>query len=227
MLRRKNPTSRQKSFTGTPSPQEGAPAVLWWIVGAMALIEIVIFLADSVLADGHETRWIAFRYGAFWQPVFSGELPEVFPGQAYSMLISHAFLHAGFLHLLMNSVVLLALGKEIVGQIGSGKVLLILLLSALAGGLMFGLISSSNGPMIGASGAVFGLIGVWQAWDFRLRQQHGLPFGPVLNAVFALLLANVILFLVLEGGLAWEAHLGGWLVGAGAALSFARQKAGQ
>ncbi|HMB13931.1 MAG TPA: rhomboid family intramembrane serine protease, partial [Roseovarius sp.] len=81
------------------------------------------------------------------------------------------------------------------------------------GGLAFGVLSQSTGPMIGASGAVFGLIGLWQGWDYRMRKHAGLPLRPVITGILGLAAANLVLFVILNGGLAWETHLGGWLVG--------------
>lgn len=188
----------------------------------MALIEIVLSISDAGLIGSPELRWIAFSYGAFWRPVLSGEVTPLFSGQLLTMYISHAFLHGGFVHLAMNSAVLLAIGKVIASRVGARKTILIFTLSAIGGGAAFGLLSTGNGPMIGASGAVFGLIGVWQAWDFDVRRRRKLSVKPVINSVFALAIANLLLFAVLSSGLAWEAHLGGWLVGVACAASFAR-----
>jgi len=113
----------------------------------------------------------------------------------------------------LNGVILLALGKFVASRIGAARTLLLLFLAAVGGGLGFALLSASNAPMIGASGAVFGLIGLWQAWDYRMRRSAGLPVRPVLVAILGLAVANVVFFVMLGGGLAWEAHLGGWLVG--------------
>jgi membrane associated rhomboid family serine protease len=84
------------------------------------------------------------------------------------------------------------------------------------------LLTNSLLPMIGASGAVFGLIGLWQAWDYRVRQKLRLPLQPLVMAILALVAVNLVFFVILDGGLAWEAHLGGWLVGWVAGRSFAR-----
>ena len=146
----------------------------------------------------------------------------MFSGQVLTMYISHAFLHGVFVHLAMNSAVLLAIGKVIASRVGARKTILIFTLSAIGGGAAFGLLSTASGPMIGASGAVFGLIGVWQAWDFEVRRRRNQSVQPVINSVFALAVANLLLFAVLSSGLAWEAHLGGWLVGVACAASFAR-----
>ena len=206
-----------------PSTQRiGAPVFLWWLVGVMALIEIVLSAADAGAIGSPEWRWIVFSYGAFWRPVFSGEIAPMFSGQVVTMFVSHAFLHGSFLHLSMNSAVLLAIGKFIADRIGIRKTMMVFLFSAVGGAVAFGLISIGNGPMIGASGAVFGLIGVWQVWDFSMRRRRNLPVGPVVKSVFALVLVNILLFVVLSSGLAWEAHLGGWLVGVASAASFAR-----
>ena len=95
-------------------------------------------------------------------------------------------------------------------------------LAGAGGGLVFALLSSGDAPMIGASGAVFGLIGLWQAWDYQMRRRLGLPLNPVLMTCLALVAANVAFFVMLGGGLAWEAHLGGWIAGWIAGHGFAR-----
>ncbi|KAA9007790.1 rhomboid family intramembrane serine protease [Histidinibacterium aquaticum] len=212
----------QTSSSRDDSHQDGAPAFLWGLVGIMAVIELTLTAADAGMIGTPRWRWLAYGYGAFWQPLLSGELSPSFPGQVYSMFVTHAFLHGGLLHLLMNSVVILALGKMIAGRIGAGRTLLILLLAAIGGGVAFGMIATSTTPMIGASGAVFGLLGVWQAWDYRIRRRLQMPVRPLLSGIAALILVNALLYLYLQGGLAWEAHLGGWLVGVIAAATFAR-----
>lgn len=193
--------------------EPGAPAFLWGLVGIMAAIEFALGLSEAGYLGSFNWRWPAFAAGAFWQPIFEGSMTPLYPGQRLVMLVSYAFLHGGFLHLAINSVVLLSLGKFAASRIGAARTLLLLLLSAVGGGLAFGVLSQSAGPMIGASGAVFGLIGLWQGWDYRVRKNAGLPLRPVVTAILGLVAANLVLFVIFSGGLAWEAHLGGWLVG--------------
>lgn len=209
--------------TETRYPPAGAPAFLWLLVGIMAAVEFVLALSDAGFIGRPDWRWTALAAGAFWQPVFSGTVAPLYTGQKALMCISYAFLHGGLLHLALNSVVLLSLGKLAASRLGAAKTLLVLFLSAVGGALAFGLLASVNVPMIGASGAVFGLIGLWQAWDFSMRREFGLPLRPVLVAILALVAANIALAVFLGGGLAWEAHLGGWLVGWLSGQSFAQR----
>lgn len=206
-----------------PTPSTGAPMFLWTIVGVMAMIELILSLSSSGLIGSANLRRSAFVLGAFWQPVLSGALPPIYPGQATIMFITHAFLHGGFMHLAMNSVILLSLGKSASIQIGATRTINLLFLSAVGGAACFGLISSSSAPMIGASGAVFGLIGWWQAVDYRTRRRFELPVQPVVVAFLGLVASNILIFVMLSGGLAWEAHLGGWIVGWVSGQSFARR----
>ena len=202
--------------------QPGAPGFLWALVGVMGAIEIVLSLSDAGLIGSPNWRWSAFALGAFWQPLLSGDIAPIYPGQRFFMFITYAFLHGGIAHLALNSVILLSLGKLAAARMGTGGTLLVLLLSAVGGGIAFGFLSSGNIPMIGASGAVFGLLGLWQAWEFSMRQQTGLPLKPVVMVIMALVATNVVVFFMLNGGLAWEAHLGGWLAGWFSGRSFAR-----
>jgi len=72
-------------------------------------------------------------------------------------------------------------------------------------------------------GAVFGLIGLWQAMDYRMRRRARLPLQRILMAILGLIVANIALFAILSGGLAWQAHLGGWIAGWLSGQSFARR----
>ncbi|WP_288991921.1 rhomboid family intramembrane serine protease [uncultured Marinobacter sp.] len=195
---------------------------LWMIVGVMAAIELVLSLSSSGIIGTDNLRWPALVLGSFWQPVLSGALPPVYPGQIALLFVTHAFLHGGVMHLAMNSVILLSLGKFVSIHIGAAKTVLVLFLSAVGGAACFGLISSSSAPMIGASGVVFGLIGLWQAMDYRVRRRSKLPVRPVVMAFLGLVASNILIFVLLSGGLAWEAHLGGWIVGWISGQSFAR-----
>jgi len=214
-----SPHTRPRSGRNDPS---GAPAFLWSLVGVMSAIEIVVSLSEIGLFGSSNWRWFTVAIGAFWQPLLSGEVAPMYPGQQFLMFITYAFLHGGIGHLALNCVVLLSLGKLATTRVGAGRTLLVLFLSAVGGSLAFGLISPSNIPMIGASGAAFGLIGLWQAWEYGILKQSGQSLKPVISAIIALVAANFVFFYMMNGGLAWETHLGGWLVGWLSGRSFAR-----
>lgn len=204
--------------------EPGAPGFLWVLIGVMAAIEFPLTLSDAGWIGSNSWRMNVFLYGAFWQPLFNDSLAPLYSSQKALMFLTHAFLHGGAAHFAMNSVVLLALGKGVAAYLGVGKTILLLALSAIAGAAAFGLLSTANGPMIGASGAVFGLLGVWQAWDFRQRRQLNQSVRLVLVGIVGLIVVNLVLFVALSGTLAWEAHLGGWIVGWTAAWTFANQR---
>ncbi|MDO5756850.1 MAG: rhomboid family intramembrane serine protease [Rhodobacterales bacterium] len=206
------------------APQPGAPAFLWWLVGIMALIELVLTLSSYGIFGTQDLRWPAFALGAFWQPLLWGAAQPIYPGQTVLMFLTYAFLHGGMLHLAMNSVVLLSLGKHVCSHFGARRTLLVLFLAAVGGAATFGLLAPSDAPMIGASGAVFGLIGLWQGTDYSARRRSGLSVQPIIVAVLGLVAANIGLMFILGGGLAWQAHLGGWLVGWLAAQGFVRRR---
>ncbi len=189
------------------------PVLLWLLVGGMVAIELLLALGDRGWLGSFEWRRTAFVYGAFWQPLVTGTARPVFEGQAATMFLSHAFLHGGLAHLALNTVILLALGKFVAEHAGPWPMLLLFVVSAIAGGAGFALLADARAPMVGASGAVFGFIGLWQFWETLARRRHGMPLKPVLTMLLGLAAINVALAFVLDGGLAWEAHLGGFLCG--------------
>ena len=191
-----------------------------WIglILATAAVETVLTLADHGLLGSPRWRPWALQNGAFWAGLLHGWQPN-FAAQPATMFASYAFLHAGWEHLLGNMTALVWLGRMLGGRIGAGRFALIYALSILGGGLGFGLLSTSPSPMVGASGAIMGLVGVWIVWDRRDMAALGDPRAtPVaLGRTAAVAALNLVMFLLADGLLAWETHLGGFLAGAAAA----------
>ena len=195
-----------------PSTYRPLPKELWVLVGVIALIEVVLSLADAGIIFDPTLRSRVFMAGAFWSPLLHGAAP-LYSLQPVTMFVSHAFLHGSLLHMVMNMTILLALGRFVADRYGPNVILPLFLVSAVAGGLAFGLLSRGAYPMVGASGAVFGFFGVWIAWDWRRHRVAGAPAMPVLRRVIVLVVVNVVVFIGLKGLLAWQAHLGGFLAG--------------
>lgn len=197
--------------TFTPPTTRPAPIVLA-IAGLCALLEIAFTLGDTSLIDMPGLRQTAVVFGAFWPRLLQDWQP-VFPGQPATMFVTYAFLHAGFMHMLFNMLILLHLGREAVGRLGQAGFALAFLLCAAGGAGTFYLLGSGGTPMLGASGAVFGFFGTSVYWDIQARRARGLPLGQPLRMVLGLVLMNLLLVPLVGGMLAWQAHLGGFVTG--------------
>jgi membrane associated rhomboid family serine protease len=195
-----------------PSTYRPLPRELWALVGVIAAIEILLDLADAGVVFDPSLRARVFEAGAFWSPLLHGAAP-LYALQPFTMFVSHAFLHGSLLHMVMNMTILLALGRFVADRYGAGVILPLFFVSAVAGGLAFGLLSRGAYPMVGASGAVFGFFGAWIAWDWRRHRAAGASVNPVIRRVVVLAVVNVVVYVGLKGLLAWQAHLGGFLAG--------------
>ena len=93
----------------------------------------------------------------------------------YWRLVSAMFLHGGLLHLAINMYVLWVLGSVIEPAFGSKRFLAIYLISGLFGSVASYMFSAPDVAGVGASGAIFGLLGAWVAFNLR-RRAH--PMRP-------------------------------------------------
>jgi membrane associated rhomboid family serine protease len=153
-------------------------------------------------------------------------------------LITYAFLHGSWMHLIFNALWLLAFGSPVARRFGMVRFYVLLVLCAVVGALAYGLVHAYDiMPMIGASGAISGVMAAATRFVFQpsqpwmahqptaaeyapaqslrevLRDRRAMSFIAVwfgVNIVFGL--AAMPLGLV-EGGIAWEAHIGGFLAG--------------
>lgn len=200
-----------------PTVSTGTVLWLWLLAATLILPEALLWGADHGLWGSGRWRSLAYAYGGFWTGLLRGWQPN-FAAQPWTMFLTYSFLHAGPMHLIGNLAALAWLARLLRVRIGVGRLLLVYALAALAGAAMFGLLSRQVAPMVGASGAIFGLAGAWIVCEARDDFARGRPWRQVLGqaALIGLVLAvlNLVQWWAEAGRLAWQTHLGGFLAGA-------------
>ena len=199
------------------------------LICLICLPEITLLLADYGLIGSPRWRLLAYQYGAFWAGLLYGWQPN-YTAQPGLMFVTYGFLHTGPVHLLGNMLGLGWLGARIIDRRGAARFLWLYLMSMLGGAAGFGVLTSSPAPMIGASGAIFGLAAAWMVGDWQDRRARAAQAGatgraalwstlkPALGLTLVLAGFNLLGWLAQNGQLAWEAHLGGFLAGGTLAL---------
>jgi membrane associated rhomboid family serine protease len=152
-------------------------------------------------------------------------------------LITSMFLHGGWLHLLGNLWILWIFGDNVEDRLGPGRYLALYLSGGIAAALFHILTNSdSHVPTLGASGAIAAVMGGYFRFFPRARVITVIPpfiFGPYLELPAVLFLGFWFMLQLLSGtlelgrvgqtgGIAWWAHVGGFVFGA-AVCRFARR----
>ena len=171
---------------------------------ALIIVNILGYLLEMMLGG------IVLQWFALWP----GGLPWAAPWQ----LITYSFLHAGVTHLAFNMFGLWMFGADLERVWGSKRLAIAYFASVLTGGLAQLLVGAGayGGPVVGASGGVFGLL---LAYAMLFPNRTIIPLFPPIPMpvkVFALLYGGLELILGVTGsqaGVAHFAHLGGMLGG--------------
>ncbi|WP_241648403.1 rhomboid family intramembrane serine protease [Paenirhodobacter populi] len=199
------------------------------VLSVLAVACILPEVAIRFFAYPELVRGRLIQNFAFWPGLLKG-WPENYPGQPELMFLTYGFLHAGLSHLVFNLLTLISLGRPLVEELGQGRFLLLYLVAQLGGGAGYALLATQPAPMVGASGALFGLAGalVWMRLREGLREMSPTEALRDIAWPVALLIGmNVVMYVALDGQLAWETHLGGFLAGAAAmAVLWRRPEAG-
>jgi len=197
-----------------PKAPPALPAVILAVLAVIIGIEVVLQAADAGLIGTRRWRSLAYQFGAFWPGLLTTWEPN-YTGQPAAMFVTYAVLHGGLEHLLGNAVTLWSLGRVVCARTGQRGFVVVFTLTSLGGALCFAALSAGNTPMVGASGALFGLAGIWTGWQWLDRGQDRGPGGTwrVLAIIAVLIALNVVLYWWYSGGLAWQTHLGGFVVG--------------
>ena len=183
--------------------QETVHPVVWATVALLVAIEALLQAGDAGLLPAWREPAYLLAVGAV-PPSAALHVPGALPW-FLGGLVGHALLHAGWTHLAFNAVGLLCLGHVVQAQSGTAAFLATLLVTAVAGAIAFLLMAPANSIMVGASGAVFGLLGVVLRW-----RATRVALWRVLLVLALLALPAGFIF---SAAIAWQAHLGGFLAG--------------
>jgi membrane associated rhomboid family serine protease len=189
------------------------------VVKALVLLNALAFLLELAWGPEAVIQALGFIPALFFQDPL---------GEGYRLLTS-MFLHGGFFHIFSNLWFLWIFGDNVEDRLGHGRFLLFYLLGGVAAALAQGIMDpASSVPMIGASGAVSAVLGGYyvlfpRAYVVALVW-FILPFTLALPAGFYL--GYWALLQLLQGlagvpGIAFWAHLGGFLFGAFTVRAFA------
>jgi membrane associated rhomboid family serine protease len=173
-----------------------------WVSKVLIGLNVVAYVLQVGIGPEVEQR--------FWLiggPVFDPRLGAdvgVADGE-YWRLLTAAFLHGSVIHLALNMYALFLFGPPLEAALGRARFLALYQVSALGGSAASYAVAGPASPSLGASGAVFGLLGAFFVVNRRLRRDSsGLIVLLIINLGFSFLAPNID----------WRAHLGGLVTGA-------------
>ncbi len=201
-------------------PSRNHPVVNNTLIG----INVVVFLIQ--LTQGEDLTRFNYIYGLVPARYTVSQYSSYFSfGQQIFALLSFMFLHGGFFHLLGNMWSLYIFGDNVEDRLGHLRYLIFYLLCGLASGLSHLVLNlSSNIPTIGASGAIAGVMGAYFMLYPRSRILTLIPIIiiPWFVEIPAFIFLGIWFFMQMvnatgsqagAAGIAWWAHIGGFLFG--------------
>lgn len=219
------------------NPLRGVPLVTKGLI----LLNVLVFLWELTLGRRLELAFVQFAIipARYMHPVEAAQFFGPFPslGAALLPLGSSMFLHGGWLHLIGNMWVLWIFGDNVEARLGHVRYLLLYLAGGLVAALVHVLTNvNSSVPTLGASGAIAAVMGAYLRFFPAARVEAIIPpffFLPItLPAVFflgwwfLLQFFNGTLSLAAGprqfSGIAWWAHVGGFLFGLGVCATMTR-----
>jgi membrane associated rhomboid family serine protease len=169
-------------------------------------INVAVFVLE--LALGGATGEVLVRLGAM--------VPILIAAGEYWRLVTSMFLHVGVIHLLLNSWGLFLFGNLVEGVFGSARFTAIYLITGFCASAASFALGSPFRVAAGASGAIFGLLGAWLAYNWR-RRELSLAQANVRGAMVLIGINLVLGFSV--PGIDNTAHVGGLISGVLAGLA--------
>ncbi len=198
------------------------PRVAFPVVNTLLIVANVAVYLHEMFLPHAETEAFLRTYGAI--PA------QIVQGMNYSTLFTSMFLHGGILHILGNMLYLFIFGDNIEGAMGSVRYTIFYVLCGLGAAMSHILIDPSSGtPMVGASGAISGVLGAYMLTYPKARVLVLFPIFifyvttfrvPALVVLGLWFVNQLISGLIYQrdphgmgGSIAWFAHIGGFIIG--------------
>jgi len=204
------------------NPTHTSPIVTWFLIATCVGIYVwQVSLPDSAV------QTVFLTYGAIPANIFGTTTGVVLPFPPEITLVSSQFLHGGLMHLGGNMLYLYIFGDNVEAAMGHLRFLVFYLLAGVMAGLTHGVLAQASGiPMIGASGAISGVLGAYLLLYPHARVRIlflplPIPFFKVfaVSAIIVLGIWFTIQFVSATysspegGGVAFWAHVGGFVAG--------------
>jgi len=148
-------------------------------------------------------------YGTAFIKAFIKSNPLIREGQLWRLL-TPALLHGGFTHIVFNMYALLSFGQSLERHFGHGRFLTLYLLGAFAGNVLSFLMTQANS--LGASTAIFGLVGAEGIFLLKNRKLYAGQFGSAIGNIIFIVFINLFVIGALPNIDNWG-HIGGLLAG--------------
>lgn len=202
------PRTKPAFLTRLTGPRQ--PVVTYTIIA----ICVVVFLLQWItgLSNGPVTTSLWYA-GAYGYPTGS------FQGASYEpwRMITTAFVHANILHIALNMYTLWIFGIVLEPMLGRARYAVLFVLSAIAGSVGVYLLDSPVQPVVGASGAIFGMMAA-----LLIIQRH---LGGPITQLLVLVGINLVISFLPGFQIAWQAHVGGLVGGAIVGLIYMQTRA--
>jgi membrane associated rhomboid family serine protease len=198
------------------TPSGRTPLVTFALIGANVLVFVYMLSLDAQGLDAFVREWAVTA-------------TDIVRGENLKTLISSMFLHGGFAHIIGNMLFLHIFGDNLEDKLGHVKYLGYYLAAGLAGSVLQIVADpSSTTPMLGASGAIAGVMGgylvlfphekvdVLWSWGFMFERTTVSAKMMLLYWIFFQFIAGMGSLGIEGGGVAYMAHIGGFAFGWGA-----------
>ncbi|MEJ2695227.1 MAG: rhomboid family intramembrane serine protease [Candidatus Sulfobium sp.] len=201
------------------NPVRTVPFVTYLIMG----VNVAVFILQFV--SGNDAGRMAHVYGAIPKNILTFGSDQAIPPSL--TVFTSMFMHGGLLHISGNMLYLWIFGNNIEDVLGHMRFFLFYLVSGVISAYAYALtVPSSTVPMIGASGAISGILGAYILLFPRARVHTVVFLGffvqiiriPALIVIGFWAIIQVVSGLLIhagpnQGGIAWFAHMGGFLAG--------------
>ncbi len=209
------------------NPTSSRPLVTYFLITSCVLIFLIQFSSESY-RSGH----LFYSYGLIPSVLMGhNQLPmDLYAVPAYLTIFSSMFMHGGFMHLIGNMLYMWIFADNIEDNLGPGRFLIFYLLAGIGAAMTQVLMDThSQIPMVGASGAIGGVLGAYLINHPNARVLVLIPFGFFsqlikIRALYVLGFWFILQFISTGGGVAYAAHIGGFVSGMILILFFNKKK---
>ena len=198
------------------NPISGKPVVTYFIISLCVLVFLMQLGSQS-----YKTGQLFYSYGLIPSVLMGhNQLPmDLYIVPAYLTIFTSMFMHGGFMHLIGNMLYMWIFADNIEDNLGPSKFLIFYLLAGIGAAMTQVLMDTqSQVPMVGASGAIGGVLGAYLINHPNARVLVLIPFGFFsqlikIRALYVLGFWFILQFISSGGGVAYAAHIGGFVSG--------------